>query len=176
VGSRRSCGRPPALHGNICARFRSSESLRHRIPATPKRRGVSVDPRYRVDITDRREAELSLRESEERFRQLADNIDEAFWMTDPAGKMLYVSSGYERIFGRPVPEIYDAPASWMECILPEDRGRVREAALTRQTSGEYHEEYRIRLPDNSIRWILDRAFRSATRHETCIGLSAWLKT
>jgi PAS domain S-box-containing protein len=124
-----------------------------------------------VDITDRREAELSLRESEERFRQLADNIDEAFWMTDPAGKMLY-----ERIFGRPVPEIYDAPASWMECILPEDRGRVREAALTRQTSGEYHEEYRIRLPDNSIRWILDRAFRSATRQETCIGLSAWLKT
>jgi PAS domain S-box-containing protein len=79
-----------------------------------------------VDITDRRETERSLRECEERFRQMADNIDEAFWMTDVSkNEMLYVSSGYERIFGRSVEEIYASPV-WLG-IRPgiPDKGRQR---------------------------------------------------
>jgi PAS domain S-box-containing protein len=46
----------------------------------------------------------------------------------------------------------------MESIHPDDRPRVREAALTKQIPGLYDETYRIILPDGSIRWIRDRAF------------------
>lgn len=50
----------------------------------------------------RREMEVR-RESEQKFRQLSENIREVFWMTDPAkGKMLYISPAYEPVWGRTV--------------------------------------------------------------------------
>lgn len=104
-------------------------------------------------------AEQVLRESEERFRQLAENINEAFWMTDSAkNQMLYVSPAYESIWGRTCEAIYAAPDRWLEAVHPEDRERVRQAALTRQAEGVYDEEYRIIRPDGSLRWVRDRAF------------------
>jgi PAS domain S-box-containing protein len=111
------------------------------------------------DITKRKQAEQILRDSEERFRQLADNIREVFWMTDVSkNQMIYVSPAYEEIWGRRVEELYASPQDWMDAIHPEDRGRILEAALTKQISGKYDEVYRIIRPDKSIRWIQDRAF------------------
>jgi len=111
------------------------------------------------DITERRQAEQGLLESEERFRQMAENIDEVFWMTDvEKQRMLYVSPAYERIWGRPVTELYRSATAWVEALHAEDRARVREAALTKQAAGTYAETYRIVRPDGNVRWILDRAF------------------
>jgi PAS domain S-box-containing protein len=111
------------------------------------------------DITGRKRAEQILRESEERFRQLAENIREVFWMTDPSKKeMIYISPGYEEIWGRTRESLYASPGNWLDAIHPKDRECVLEAALTKQTSGEYDEEYRIVRLDGSIRWINDRAF------------------
>jgi len=111
------------------------------------------------DITKRKQAEKILRDSEERFRQLADNIREVFWMTDVSkNEMIYVSPAYEEIWGRTVETLYASPQEWMNAIHPEDRARIMEAALTKQISGKYDEVYRIVRPDNSIRWIQDRAF------------------
>ena len=123
---------------------------------------VRLDRYYIVatvrDITARREAERSLRESEERFRQFAENIHEVFWMTDPAKQTtLYVSPAYEAIWGRTCASLYTAPESWLDAVHPEDRERVREAT-TRQVAGGYDEVYRIQRPDGSVRWIRDRAF------------------
>src|SRR5262249_7467246 len=54
-----------------------------------------------ADITQRKQTEAILRESEQRFRQLAESIREVFWMTDLSKKrMIYVSPGYEEIWGR----------------------------------------------------------------------------
>ncbi|MEK7268079.1 MAG: PAS domain S-box protein, partial [Nitrospirota bacterium] len=104
-------------------------------------------------------AEDALMESEERFRQVAENIREVFWMTDPEKKqMIYVSPAYADIWGRSCESLYASPRSWLDAIHPDDRTRVLEAALTRQASGEYDEEYRIVRPDGAIRWIHDRAF------------------
>ncbi|HZR45123.1 MAG TPA: PAS domain S-box protein, partial [Candidatus Manganitrophaceae bacterium] len=112
-----------------------------------------------LDITERKRAEEERRESERRFRQMAENITEVFWMTDPSKhQLLYLSPGYEKIWGRTCQSVYEHPAAWMEAIHPEDRERVIQSATTNQVSGAYDEEYRIVRPDGSIRWIRDRAF------------------
>ncbi|NNM82067.1 MAG: PAS domain S-box protein [Burkholderiales bacterium] len=103
-------------------------------------------------------ATFHFNEAESRFRQLAENIQEVFWLTTPdKHEMLYISPAYERVWGRSCKTLLESPSSWMEDIIPEDRERVmREVAL--QSSGKYNVEYRIRNPDGKIRWIRDRAF------------------
>ncbi len=111
------------------------------------------------DVTQRKEAAERLRDSEERFRQVAENIEEVLWMTDPTKtQMLYVSPAYERIWGRTRESLYASPQNWVDALHPEDRDRVLQAAVTKQISGQYNEVYRIVRSDGSIRWIQDRAF------------------
>jgi two-component system cell cycle sensor histidine kinase/response regulator CckA len=101
----------------------------------------------------------ALRESEERFRQVVENIDEVYWMTDADRKqLLYVSPGYEKTWGRSCAQLYRNLGDWVEAIHPEDRERVMRAAQSKQALGEYNEEYRVLRPDGSVRWIRDTAF------------------
>ncbi|MDZ4875453.1 MAG: Sensor histidine kinase RcsC [Chroococcidiopsis cubana SAG 39.79] len=108
----------------------------------------------------RHNAEQALRESEERFRQLAENIAESvFWMSDPkARQQLYVSPAYERIWGRSCESLYANFMEWLEAIHPEDRQRIQTKFFEQALAGHYDEEYRIIRPDGSIRWIRDRGF------------------
>ena len=111
------------------------------------------------DITERKRTEATSRESEERFRQIAESIDEVFWITPPdKNRMIYVSPAYEKIWGRPCADLYVNPRNWLAAIHPDDRDRVIHAALTHQSEGSYDEEYRILRPDGAERWIRDRAF------------------
>lgn len=109
------------------------------------------------DITQRKEAAEALRTSEERFRQLAENINEAFWLVDDSG-VLYVSPAYERIWGRSAASYYAAPWQWLKSVHADDRERIERAVLEKQAAGTYDEEYRILRPDGTMRWIRDRAF------------------
>jgi PAS domain S-box-containing protein len=105
----------------------------------------------------RRQAE-DLMKSEERFRQLAANIPEVFWIaTADTGQALYVSPAYETVWGRSVQSFYDRPSSWLETVVPEDRALV-EAFLERSRRGEAAEEFRILRPDGSVRWVWVRSF------------------
>jgi PAS domain S-box-containing protein len=80
-------------------------------------------------------------------------------MTDVDKKqMIFVSEGYEKVWGRSCESLYACPTNWLEAIHPEDRDRVLDAVLHKQSRGEYDEEYRIIRPDGTIRWIRDRAF------------------
>ena len=111
------------------------------------------------DITERKKAEQALQGSEEKFRQLAENIREVFWMMPPAAdEILYVSPAYEQIWGRTCDSLYQNPMSWTEAIHPDDRERAH-SLFARQIQGEAVEsEYRIRTPDGQEKWIRDRAF------------------
>jgi len=110
------------------------------------------------DITLQKSAEEKLRESEQKFRQFAENIDEIFWMTDPEkSQMLYISPAYERVWGRSVESLYKHPKSFLEAIHPDDRQQVIDL-LPLQLQGTSDVQYRIVRPDGTIRWVRDRAF------------------
>ncbi len=111
------------------------------------------------DITERKRFELSLRESEERFQQLARHIDQGFWMSDALStRTLYVSPGYERIWGRSSQELLADALLWLGAVHQEDRERVRQSIATRHLTGVYDEEYRVVRPDGTTRWVNDRAY------------------
>jgi len=111
------------------------------------------------DITLRKRAEQALQSSEEKFRQLAENIHEVFWMMPPAAnEIVYLSPAYEDVWGRTRESVYRNPMSWAEAIHPDD---VEHAhfLFARQIKGEpVDSEYRIRTPSGQEKWIRDRAF------------------
>ncbi|MGE5090171.1 MAG: EAL domain-containing protein [Candidatus Levyibacteriota bacterium] len=107
----------------------------------------------------RRESERAQHESDERFRQIAENISEVFWVTDPAkNRLLYVSPAYADVWQRSVAELYLHPQQWLDAVHPEDRDRVAAATGRETIDGGYDQEYRILRPDGALRWIRDRAF------------------
>lgn len=126
---------------------------------------------YCVDITERKMAELglqqlnidleqriqtrtaALQESEELFRQFAENIESVFWMKNIQGQTLYVSPSIERIWGVAADVLCCDPQAWRAALHPDDHTLI---ASTCCWADEV--EYRIIRPDGAIRWIRDRAF------------------
>lgn len=115
--------------------------------------------RVQAELIERQRTEQELRESEERFRQLAEHIHQVFWMVcaDEHRQFLYVSPVYEKIWRRSCQSLYEQPIAWFDAIHSEDRERI-VAALQKIPGRNYNEEYRIVRPDGSIRWIGSRAF------------------
>lgn len=104
-------------------------------------------------------AQGRLFEAEERFRNLAGNIEDAFWVSDPrSNTLLYVNPAFERIWGRPLAAIYENSRVWLDAVIPEDRERVSASYAANAMKGTYDETYRITQPDGSLRWIRDRGW------------------
>ncbi|MEH1872781.1 PAS domain-containing protein [Nostoc sp.] len=111
-----------------------------------------------IDITERKRSAEAVRESGERFRQLAENIDAVFWIAEVSeNRVSYVSPAYQRLWGLNPEELYQGQ-SWVERIHPEDRESTDRAFHEKAVAGKFDREYRIILPDGSIRWVHDRCF------------------
>ena len=109
------------------------------------------------DITARRRALEALTESEQRFRQLAENIRDAFFLISADdGRILYVSPAYEAIWGRSCDSLYADPQSWTDAVHPDDREWVMKNFAEGAVSGQFDHEYRIIRSDGAKRWIRAR--------------------
>jgi diguanylate cyclase (GGDEF)-like protein/PAS domain S-box-containing protein len=111
-----------------------------------------------VDVTSERRAEKGLRASELRFRQIAENIHDVFFLQNLDGSQIYyVSPAYEKIWGRTCESLYANPKSWADSIHPDD---LHEAFthINEFQASEFDYEFRIIRPDGGIRWIYLRGF------------------
>ena len=91
---------------------------------------------------------------ENKFKQIAENIDEVFWLRTDS-EMIYVSPSFEKIWGVPCQAIYENPQLFTEKIHPEDKPVVQENFQSNEfkEKGLFEYEYRIIRADNQVRWI-----------------------
>jgi PAS domain S-box-containing protein len=103
--------------------------------------------------------EKQLRESEEQFRQMAEHVDDVFFMSSNEDqRLLYVNHAYETTWGLSRESFYANRWQWLEAVHHEDRDRVMQAIAAGELPGKYDVEYRVIRPDGTVRWIRDRGF------------------
>ena len=116
---------------------------------------VAANQALQAEIAARRQSEAELRESELRFRQLAENIEEVFMLAEPEeGRLLYLSPTYEKLLGRTPAEVYPQPDMALEDVHPDDREKV--VALWAGRSAV--EEFRLFERSGAVRWLRGRSF------------------
>jgi diguanylate cyclase (GGDEF)-like protein/PAS domain S-box-containing protein len=114
-----------------------------------------------IEIEERERAAVELRNSEERFRQLADNIDDVLLISNAdLSTASYVSPAFERIWGRSLAEYFAKPDVWIDWVHPHDRERVGTSHEQAARNWPTHSavDYRIVRPDGGVRWISERLF------------------
>ncbi|XGW00910.1 MAG: PAS domain S-box protein (plasmid) [Leptolyngbya sp. BL-A-14] len=114
---------------------------------------------YFRDITEIKQAEAALRQNEQKFLQLTENIRDAFFIAAPDySQMFYISPAYETIWGRTCASLYEQPHSWLEAVHPNDRSRLMSELQSLGNPVEQGLEYRIVQPNGTVRWVLTRTF------------------
>ncbi len=113
------------------------------------------------DVTERMRGEDALRESELRFRQLAESLDKVFWSWAPGpSRFLYVSPAFEHLWGDSCAELMESPGLWVARIHPEDRERVEQSYKAWLSSGEsdgFRVSFRLLRSDGSLRFVVETA-------------------
>lgn len=112
-----------------------------------------------IDVTQSKEKEQKLRESEEKFRQIAEYVNQVFYITSPGSdQMFYISPAYEKIWGRSCESLYQNPRSWLDLVHPEDLPHLKENVEAEQQGTNLSPSYRIIRDDGEIRWLKARNF------------------
>jgi two-component system, cell cycle sensor histidine kinase and response regulator CckA len=122
------------------------------LQADPLRRAI----RYAVE---RAMSERRLRQSEERLKELTTHIHQVLWMIDAKeSKVLYVSPGYQRIWGRSCASLMDNPHSYLDGIHPLDKEMMLRENRRMYRTGHIDVECRVLRPDEVVRWIWVRGY------------------
>jgi PAS domain S-box-containing protein len=109
-----------------------------------------------IDITELRQADEALRESEERFRNMANSSPVMIWVTEPDASCSFLSTSWFEFTGQAVEEALGF--GWLEAVHPHDRKEVTQTALDRnELGGPFRVEYRLCRHDGEYRWMLASA-------------------
>ncbi|MBN2321605.1 MAG: PAS domain S-box protein [Acidobacteria bacterium] len=122
-------------------------------------KGAPAAQIVQLDITERKQAEISLRESEERFRLIAETVDEIFWIYDAEKEVAtYLSPAFDRIWGYPREKIIDNPDRFLDRIHPDDLKNLEDANKLIKNGQPFAYRYRVIQPDGSVRHIWNRGY------------------
>ncbi len=147
------CADDPAVPGGVCFEVLLRD-VGHR---------VRVEQDLRQELRELRQFSAvqrqELKEVRARLTDITETINEVFWIADAdLTRMLYISPGYERVWGRSCASLYEEPRSFIEAIHPDDRQRVADDLLQQRSGRPFDHEYRILRPDGSLRWVWDRGY------------------
>ncbi len=112
-----------------------------------------------TDITESMRAEEAQRISEQRLRDIAENINDVFWLRTRE-KILYISPAFSKVFGRPPEIAYENPDFFVEIAHPEDKDRIYDAFHSNEylEEGLLDQEYRLIQPFGSTVWVHIKTF------------------
>jgi len=126
-----------------------------------------------VDITDAKTAEAALRESEERFRLMADTAPSPVWLTNEAGEVEFVNDALVDFYQRPAEQIFGH--AWRDSVHPDDQAQVAQAqAKARPDHLPYSFETRFLRGDGAWRWMrvsVNPRFDAHKRFRGYVGMS-----
>jgi two-component system cell cycle sensor histidine kinase/response regulator CckA len=112
---------------------------------------------FLLDLTQQKETERALRNAEQRYRSLVEQVPLAIYTNAADGRLLFMSSQIEDICGHPAAELMADPEIFWRLIHPDDRGAVRRATdRSLETQGEFSLEYRLVARDGRVVWVLDQ--------------------
>ncbi|HEX6909319.1 MAG TPA: PAS domain S-box protein [Longimicrobium sp.] len=139
--------------------LRTAEMMAFTLPDQVPAGGVVVVGR---DLSGRLAAEAAIRESEARFRQLAQHIDEVFWLVElrpgEHNRLLYVSPAVQSVWGLSPETFLANPRAWLELVVPSDRERVLAEMERAQREGNVALEYAVEIPGRGRRILATRFF------------------
>lgn len=131
------------------------------VHAYPDEEGLSI---YFQDITGRKIAEEARRESEERFRNMADNSPVLLWITDSQGNCTFVNFSWLNFTGRSLEQ--ELGSGWIESVHPDDRQLCLDTySVALKNRQSFQLEYRLLHADGQYRWVFD----NGTPHYTPEG-------
>ena len=113
-----------------------------------------------IDISERKWIEDALKQSEIKFRQVAENMREVFWLRDRSSRrFIYISPAFSEIWGQSAEALYENPNLFIESIHPEDLSRVFTSQKELLDNGrDLQEEFRVIHPSGKIHWVWSRAY------------------
>lgn len=154
-----------AAIATVCRGASAGRQLEYRcaLPQDPRWFLMTAEPLRRpehgavvtyLDITERKVNEIALRESEDRFRRMADSLPVAIWMSDTNGDCIYVNKLWLEMVGRDLRD--EIGAGWLDSVHPADRADCRARILTAFAAREpFRIEYRVRAQEGAWRTVID---------------------